>query len=1518
MGSGSRIGIVSGVFARELRHDRLGHEVWPPRETARHHELALHQVVTIGPICCPATRTLREALVRSGYRVDVAQLDWRKDPHDHTDRLRSWLTSDPPMVGVVAIGTGGWSVAGALQGGFEVPRVVWVGVPWGPCTELAELAAGRHPLVEMLCERGDREELEHALRSWPVLTHDSGPPPSGSRSLSVGGTGWWTPGTGGRAVRGDGRAPDAEVDVRVTSAHGDLAGHPRTIDAIVDLFEDGPGLDPAGDSGDAKLLGGWALEGDRLVVSPSDAIPEDELLLQVALASAPTGAARRRLRVALVCGPPSSARHALAVCFDPGRLCRTSRAVDDLVDGDLGRQTQAAGFLESGGRTVLWWPSSATVSAKQVVVDALRQLTFEAPWDGTGGIAFVVPDDAGLEWVVAVLEAVLVTRCGVTVVELLSESRWTARRIRDELAHRSARFDVSATTHETPATWPEFPSRAASRWCRVRLEAVGDRVVARALEADSHTEVCVSLKLPEEWSVLAEVFRRKPNQRSTHAPGMAALSAAMLALCGRVPLDGPIALQIDESLEWVPWELVWPASQSMRGAVAAGLPRQRIRARAERRPVATDDVLVVLGPNVSHGERHLGAVRMAFPDARAVEDPHAVRTEVDSFQGRVLHVVGHGNAAHGVAIGFHDHVPSSLLTAKHVLSDRSAPRLVFLAACDQARPVPDAFARELLDVGVRAVVAAAWSVDRLVIEQFAIGFYGAVSKGCTFGDAVLAGRRMADRVATDDSWAAIRCWGDPDMRLSTIEGSGPLPVDPSAEQVGFWLGVVRSEAWRQPGPGVPEDLRTLPEWVRRSPDLAIEAARAALDRGDPELALSLMEAAGRHDETWADAAVEVAVRKFAGGEPRRALALLRQARDRTGAGRPLSRSGVLAEMAAASFSIVDARLRPEDARRLARRIQRPLHEIEEISWGEPTGPWIVACRRLLGLTGEERASLRPAQRAMTCAGLERRDAWLEPLFGALRSAADEPVRCVDDLVQALRSRWAVPNVLEAGTSVIVRTADKWQPVIAADASVRTVVALLHDGTVRAPEGAIEEITVVEPRWTPLAELARAIENAALYDCVASGRTPRVALLAATEDALTVSRLRSALARLRIDVRLAPWLPSDSGLSPMAASMVRSTDALVVLGSRRLDALGGVADLVAIARSSFVGVLCVVWPKLDGPRPRGLAGVEVDQWLELDLLEVDGDGDSIRAEATWRIARAALRSIEEAASARLRGLRRLVDLAERTGEDIDLRAHPPSAADLVEGKHSLLYFESEPWSPRAVRDRRAAHAPIWIPLGLDLSMEPGDPKTRSDRPTLMLMAGVPERRPHVSADVDEPYLAKARPAAVRYALTWLCRMAFGEGFGLVFGGHPRVVTVVLQCARDLRMTPDRLRLFQARGFEGLLHPDMRRMMASGRADVVWVGAPDDDPEAATLALREAMIGAGADGAVVIGGMSNVVAEAVAFRQAFPQAPVLAVPETGSAAEVLARGDDIGLGWVTSEGEDTMAALHRFLSALSAGS
>jgi CHAT domain-containing protein/pimeloyl-ACP methyl ester carboxylesterase len=147
---------------------------------------------------------------------------------------------------------------------------------------------------------------------------------------------------------------------------------------------------------------------------------------------------------------------------------------------------------------------------------------------------------------------------------------------------------------------------------------------------------------------------------------------------------------------------------------------------------------------------------------------------------RVLHIAAHGvfeekhidgSARSGVVLS-----DGLLITAAEIGAMEIVPELVFLNCCHlgKVNKAPTAYnrlaysvARELIEIGVRAVVVAGWAVDDDAASLFAETFYrGLLEDRKKFGDSIFDARKTVwERFPTSITWGAYQAYGDPGWRL---------------------------------------------------------------------------------------------------------------------------------------------------------------------------------------------------------------------------------------------------------------------------------------------------------------------------------------------------------------------------------------------------------------------------------------------------------------------------------------------------------------------------------------------------------------------------------------------------------------------------------------------------------------------------------------------------------------------------------------------------------------------------------
>jgi CHAT domain-containing protein len=141
---------------------------------------------------------------------------------------------------------------------------------------------------------------------------------------------------------------------------------------------------------------------------------------------------------------------------------------------------------------------------------------------------------------------------------------------------------------------------------------------------------------------------------------------------------------------------------------------------------------------------------------------------------RIVHIAAHG-IVEGKALDGHSRTgvvlsDGLLITASEVKAMEVVPELVFLNCCHignvsstGGNRLAASVSRELIEIGVKAVVAAGWAVDDAAGARFAEVLYSAMTAGRhQFGNALLEARKVVFReFPGTNTFGAYQAYGDP-------------------------------------------------------------------------------------------------------------------------------------------------------------------------------------------------------------------------------------------------------------------------------------------------------------------------------------------------------------------------------------------------------------------------------------------------------------------------------------------------------------------------------------------------------------------------------------------------------------------------------------------------------------------------------------------------------------------------------------------------------------------------------------
>ena len=497
---------------------------------------------------------------------------------------------------------------------------------------------------------------------------------------------------------------------------------------------------------------------------------------------------------------------------------------------------------------------------------------------------------------------------------------------------------------------------------------------------------------------------------------------------------------------------------------------------------------------------------------------------------RIVHIAAHGEfalkagdgqARTGVLLS-----DGLMLTAAEVGQMDVVPDLVFLNCCHlgtidgqpaagevEVNKLAASLARELIEMGVRAVVVAGWAVDDRASQHFAEVFYRRlIDDGMPFGAAVFDARRSTwVAFGSTNTWGAFQAYGDPGFL-----------IDPSRPRGGGAGSIERFMAPQE----LVDQLEQLREWLKRSGGAAPATTLTALQRQVD----ALLDRGPQHWRGRGDVNDAIA-RVYAGfGEPGFAAACahyLRAIEDEDDASRvPIKAIEQLANLELRQGASRGGVEGMAEIRRGADRIRRLVALVARIP-GDDVQPTAERC----GLIGSafKRLAANLAQQGAAAGGLAEEHAQ------ALRAALDEARqwyrRGEGELdtpradLYCLLNRLAIDALLGRGeAAAMARRAgdaaraafrdrrDVWHAMMPADA---LLIEAMAAGTLDDPAQAPEAIARVVDGYRQAR--ASVLEDAPAWDSVIKQIDILALLAAASGRSALGASIRRISGQLRGDV-----------------------------------------------------------------------------------------------------------------------------------------------------------------------------------------------------------------------------------------------------------------------------------------------------------------------------------------------------------------------------------------------------------------
>ncbi len=391
------------------------------------------------------------------------------------------------------------------------------------------------------------------------------------------------------------------------------------------------------------------------------------------------------------------------------------------------------------------------------------------------------------------------------------------------------RWEVTAHTRPAPSA-TELPSVIREQFRRAiatgqpaepaLVEALADMAFGRdeqqpvtqvrfvSLSERARAEVMLQHRQPELIERLVESSVGQTTYRPQDARALFELMVPNDLKDGMGQLSR-LVLVVDEETARYPWELMSDGGPPLCTRIGMVRQLQTGRYRPQIRATTTRSALVIGDPLVSPPFRQLPGARVEasvvadllsaapqpFTITRRVDRPTALDVLGGLFEQpyRIVHIAGHGHyeppsestrGRSGVVLD-----GGLYLTAVEFGQMLQVPELVFLNCCFIGQTGPESgargrnvpfnrlaasVARELIEMGVRAVVAAGWAVRDDAALHLARVFYTQMLQGATFGRALQEARASTfHQFPESNTWGAYQAYGDPDFRLD--EGGEPPP-----------------------------------------------------------------------------------------------------------------------------------------------------------------------------------------------------------------------------------------------------------------------------------------------------------------------------------------------------------------------------------------------------------------------------------------------------------------------------------------------------------------------------------------------------------------------------------------------------------------------------------------------------------------------------------------------------------------------------------------------------------------------
>ena len=273
-----------------------------------------------------------------------------------------------------------------------------------------------------------------------------------------------------------------------------------------------------------------------------------------------------------------------------------------------------------------------------------------------------------------------------------------------------------------------------------------------------------------------------------------------------VPNDFKEQLKKQANINWIvdkdtasyPWELLQDSTHNAKPlCINAGMVRQLATQdyRVKINSVSRDAALVIADPDLKGFAVQLPGALKEGDSVYDILDKNGIKATkiargsaaeiiqaLFSEDYKIIHLAGHGMFSEdpsqsGMLIG-----NNVFLSTREISQMSSVPEMVFVNCCHLGKTdgATEALYRDrfklaanigtqLIENGVKVVIAAGWAVDDAAALEFTEIFYKNMFEGAEFGQAVLEARRKIYEKYwhINNTWGAYQCYGDQFYTLKT-------------------------------------------------------------------------------------------------------------------------------------------------------------------------------------------------------------------------------------------------------------------------------------------------------------------------------------------------------------------------------------------------------------------------------------------------------------------------------------------------------------------------------------------------------------------------------------------------------------------------------------------------------------------------------------------------------------------------------------------------------------------------------